>query len=294
MAESARDIGPWAAGGRLSSRVRIVTDSASDILQSHARAVGIVVVPNWVTLDGTALRDGLDITASQFYARLPHAHSAPHTEPASAEDLYATYQAVLQQGATAIVSIHVSSRLSLVVRHARAAADALAPAPITIIDSQQSGIAMWPAVIQAATMASQGASAQRIQAQVIATLARTRLYVMVESLEPLRRAGRIGRARMLLGTALDAHPIITIEQGVVTPVETARPRARALQRMRDLVRVLGPLEALIICGTSIEAIAEWERVLAEGYEELIQKTWLGPTLGANTGPAIAVAAVTRG
>jgi DegV family protein with EDD domain len=149
-------------------------------------------------------------------------------------------------------------------------------------------------VTQAAALAAQGAPPQDIRAHVGAVLARTRLYAMVESLEPLRRAGRIGRARELLGTVLDAHPIITVEQGVVTPVETARPRARALRRMRDLVRALGTLEALIICGTSIEAIAEWEAVLTEGYEHLIQKTWLGPTQGANTGPAIAVAAVTRG
>jgi hypothetical protein len=64
--------------------------------------------------------------------------------------------------------------------------------------------------------------------------------------------------------------------------------------MRDLVYGLGPLETLLICGTSIEAIAEWETVLAEGYEGVIQKTWLGPTQGTNTGPAIAVAAVVRG
>jgi fatty acid-binding protein DegV len=128
----------------------------------------------------------------------------------------------------------------------------------------------------------------------LAILARTKLFVMVESLEPLRRAGRIGRARVLLGTLLDAHPILTIEQGEVAPVETARPRERALRRMRDLVCGLGPLESVIICGTSIETIGQWETVLAEVYKGVIEKTWLGPTQGANTGPAVAIAAVVRG
>jgi DegV family protein with EDD domain len=262
-------------------------------LPNHARAIGVVVVPNWIVLDGQAVRDGVEITAAQFYGRLPHLRSVPYTKPASVDDFFATYQWLFQQGATAILSIHLSGKLSHIIQHAAAARDALAPAPIDVIETQQSGIALWPAVTRAAALASQGAPLPVIHAQVMDILARTRLYLMVESLEPLRRAGRIGRARVLLGTLLDAHPILTIEQGEITPVETARPRGRALRRMRDLVRDLGPLETLLICGTSIEAIAEWEAVLAEIYNGVIQKTWLGPTQGANTGPAVAVAAVTR-
>jgi fatty acid kinase fatty acid binding subunit len=292
MSGSTTDRYPAVAGQR-PSRVRIVTDSSSDILPNHARAIGVVVVPNWILLDGRALRDGVEITAAQFYARLPHARTVPSTQPASVDDFSATYHWLFRQGATAILSVHLSARLSRVVQHAAAARDALAPAPIDVIDSQLSGIALWPAITRAATRARLGAPPQEIRAQVLAILARTRLYVMVESLEPLRRAGRIGRARVLLGTLLDAHPILTLEPGELTPVETARPRGRALRRMRDQVRGLGPLETLLICGTSIEAIAEWEAVLAEGYEGVIQKTWLGPTQGANTGPAVAVAAVVR-
>jgi DegV family protein with EDD domain len=286
-------MGGYSVAGQRPSRVRIVTDSSSDILPHHAQAIGVVVVPNWIVLDGQGLRDGTQITAAQFYARLPHVRTVPYTQPASVEDFSATYQWLFRQGAIAVLSIHLSSRLSRVVQNAAAARDALAPAPIDVIDSRLSGIALWPAIIRAAALANMGAPPQEIHAQVLAILARTRLYVMVESLEPLRRAGRIGRARVLLGTLLDAHPILTIEQGEIAPVETARPRGRALRRMRDLVLGLGPLETLLICGTSIEGIAEWEAVLAEGYDGVIQKTWLGPAQGTNTGPAVAVAAVVR-
>jgi fatty acid kinase fatty acid binding subunit len=279
--------------GQRSAKVCIVTDSSSDILPNHARAIGVVVVPNWIVLDGKPLRDGSEISAAQFYARLPHLRSAPYTQPASVEDFSATYQWLLRQGASAILSIHLSGRLSRIVHHAAAARDALAPAPIDVIETELSGIALWPAITRAATLASLGAPPQEIRSQVTAMLARTRLFLMVESLEPLRRAGRIGRARVLLGTLVDAHPILTIEQGEITPVETVRPRGRALRRMRDLVLGLGQLETLLICGTSIEVIAEWEAVLAEGYNGVIQKTWLGPTQGSNTGPAVAVAAVVR-
>lgn len=279
------------------AEVRIVTDSASDILPSHAQAIGILVVPNRIVLDGYILRDGIDITAAQFYARLPHARRPPHTEPASPDDFYRAYQTAFSQGATAIVSIHVSSSFSQVIRNAVAARDYLAPAPIDVIDSLQLGIGMWPAVIEASRVAHLGATAQDVHARVVSLLARTHVFVMVESLEPLRRSGRIGRVQGLVGALIDAHPILTLERGEARLVETVRSRRRAVLRLGELVRELareaGAIETLLICGTSIESIAEMEALLAKQYAGTIRKTWLGPTIGANLGPAIAVALVIR-
>ena len=282
---SARMAGP--------ERVRIVTDSASDILPSHARAIGVVVVPSWVVMDGAVLRDGVDITSSQFYARLPHLRTLPHTEPAAPEEFYRTYQAAFQQGATGIVSIHVSSRLSKIVQNATAARDYLYPNVIDVIDSQQAGIGLWPAVIRAAQLARMGASVSAIHATATSILSRTRLYALVESLDQLARNGRIGRARAWMGTILDTHPIITISDGEVTPLETVRPRSRGLLRLRELVREAGEIETLLVCATSIESTGQIQALLAEQYPGTIHQTWLGPAIGANTGPCVAVAVVTR-
>ncbi|HEX5439539.1 MAG TPA: DegV family protein [Ktedonobacterales bacterium] len=273
--------------------VRIVTDSASDILPSHAQAIGAFVVPSWIAMDGAYLRDGIDISASQFYSRLPHLRTPPHTEPATPQEFYHVYQTAFRQGATAVVSIHVSSHLSKIVEHARIARDYLSPGAIDIIDSLQAGIGMWPAVIRAAQLARMGAPLAVIHETTVSILARTRLYALVESLEQLRRNGRIGRARELIGTLLDAHPIITVEQGEVTPVETVRTRARGLARLRELVENAGELETLLICGASVESIGQLETVLAGTYRGIIQKTWLGPAIGSNTGPCVAVALVAR-
>jgi DegV family protein with EDD domain len=251
------------------------------------------MIPNRIVLDGYVLRDGIDITASQFYAYLPHARSAPYTEPASPADFYHAYRAAFQEGATAVVSIHVSSHLSQVVRHAQAARDHLAPAPIDVIDSLQLGIGMWPAVIEASRLAHLGASAQDVHERVVSLLARTHAYVMVESLEPLRRSGRIGRVQELVGTFIDAHPILTLDHGETRLVETIRSRRRAVLRLREVAQAAGAIETLLICGTSIESIAEMEAVVAEHYAGMIQKTWLGPAIGVNVGPAIAVAVVVR-
>lgn len=281
------------AASRERPRVRIVTDSASDILPSHAQAIGAIVVPSQIIMDGTSYRDGIDITAAQFYARLPRLRNPPYTEPASPQAFYHVYQSAFRQGATAIISIHVSSRVSKIVEHANIAREYLRPAPIDVIDSYQAGIGMWPAVIRAAQLARMGAQARVIHEAVISILARTHIYVLVESLEQLRRNGRIGRARELLGTLLGAHPILTIDQGEVTPFETVRTRARGLLRLRELVQEAGALETLLICGASIESIGQLETILAEQYRGTIQKTWLGPAIGANTGPCVAVAMVAR-
>lgn len=274
------------------SRVRIVADSATDILPRHAQALGITVVPNLIMLDGQTLRDGIDISPAEFFARLPRARSVS-TKPASSRDFYYAYQHVFQQGATDIVSIHVSSRVSQVVQNAIQVQRFLAPASIQVIDSHSAGIGMWPAVTRAAQLASTGASIEEVCQTTVALLARTRVYFLVESLEYLRRSGRIGRARELIGTMLNAHPLLTIQDGEVAPVETVYPRARALRRMRELALAAGPLESLLICGSSIEAITELETVLVEQYNGIIQQTWLGPTLGANTGPVLALASVVR-
>jgi DegV family protein with EDD domain len=273
--------------------VRIVTDSASDILPAHARAIGILVVPSRIVLDGEVYRDGVDITGSQFYARLPHLRTPPSTEPASAEAFYSAYETAFRQGASAVISIHVSSRVSRIVQNATAAREYFGEAPIYVVDSQQAGIGMWPAVIRAAQLAGLGAPVSVIYEHAMSILGRTRLYALVESLEQLRRNGRIGRAKELLGSVLDSHPIITMEQGEVTPLETVRGRERGVQRLRELVLEAGALETLLICGSSIESIAQIEAVFAPHVPGPIQKTWLGPAIGSNTGPAVAVALVGR-
>jgi DegV family protein with EDD domain len=272
--------------------VRVITDSASDILPSHAQAIGVLVIPNRIVIDGAVLRDGIDITAAQYYAHLPRTRRPPSTQPAPVAEFQQAYLETLRHGA-AIVSIHISSKLSQVVQHAAAARDALAPAPIYVVDSLQLGIGMWPAVIEASRLAHQGAPVEEVHGRALTVLARTHAFVLVESLEPLRRSGRIGRMQEVLGTLVDAHPILTLNQGEAQLVETVRGRKQAVRRLRQVALSLGAVQTLLICGTSIEAIWEMESLLAEQYPGAVQKTWLGPSIGANLGSAIAVAAVVR-
>jgi DegV family protein with EDD domain len=284
---------PWLDVLPNGARVCVVTDSSSDLLPHHAHAIGVLVVPNRIVLDGRRLRDGVDLTAAQYYAQPPKVRAAAFTEPASPADFAHVYQAAFRQGASAIVSIHVSGHLSHVVRHAVAARDALAPAPIHVIDSRQLGIGMWPAVIGASRIANLGASAQEVHQHTVSMLSRTHAFVMVESLDALRRSGRIRRLTEVMGNFVDAHPIFTLRGGEAALVETVHPRKRAVLRLCELAGSVGAIETLIVCGTSIEMIAEMEALLARHFTGTIQKTWLGPVNGANMGPAIAVSVVVQ-
>jgi len=287
-AEGTLPSSPWLQSP---SHVRIVTDSTATILPSHAQALGILVVPNRILLEGRVYRDGVDVTAAEFYRQFPLIGRSVVTEPASAEDLFATYQWAFAQGASAIVSIHASRRVSLVYSHALAAREALASAPITVIDSQFVGVGMWPAVIRAARLASMGASPQAVQEGVVAVLARTRLYSLLESLDYVRRGGRSPRAVQLFGRILNAYPILSYQDGEAVPVDAVRTRPRALQRMCQLAFGQEEVEEMLVCGTSVEWIAQMEAALAQQYHGPIEKTWLSPTIGVHTGPSVSLGVV---
>jgi DegV family protein with EDD domain len=276
---------------RVPARVRVVTDSTATILPSHAQALGILVVPNRILLEGRVYRDAIDLTAAQFYARFPRMGLAVSTAPASAEDFYATYQWAFAHGATAVVSIHASRRVSQVFSHAVAARDALAPAVIDVIDSQLLGVGMWPAVIHAAKLANIGATAPAVHEQVVAVLARTRLYTLLESLDYVRQGGRSPRAVRLFGRVMNTLPILTYQGGEAVPVESVRTRQHGLQRMRELALGHGAIESLLVCGTSAEWIAQMEAVLTEVYHGPLEKSWLSPTVGVHTGPSVAIGIV---
>jgi DegV family protein with EDD domain len=248
-------------------------------------------VPNRIVMEGRVYRDGVDINAAEFYQKFPLIGRSVVTEAASAEDLFSAYQWAFIHGATAIVSIHASQRVSQVYSHALEAREALAPAPIDVIDSQFVGVGMWPAVIHAARLASRGAPPQAIQEGIVAVLACTRLYALLESLDYVRRGGRSQRAVQLFGRTLNAYPILSYQNGEAVPVATVRTRPRALQRMCQLAFGEGGVAEMLVCGTSIEWIAQMEAALAQQYHEPIQKTWLSPTIGAHTGPSVSIGVV---
>lgn len=280
-------------------RVAIVTDSASDLSVEEARALGAVVVPAIIHFGSKSYRDGLDLTSEQFFQALGQTADLPRTTPAETASFVATYMRLLGGGATAILSLHTSTDLSGAITNARAAVQQIsrqlgAPAPIVTLDSRQGTTALLPTVRFAAQMAQVGAPVEVIAAAAQERLTRTRMYFLVETLEYLQRGGRIGRAQRLLGTLLDAKPILTIQDGVVAPVETARPRERAYERLLDLVRDLGAIEELYVGQTSEALGQEMVDRLNRIYQGPIYRRWVGAGVGVHMGKGVTIAAVLAG
>ncbi len=280
-------------------RVAVVTDSASDLSVEEARELGAIVVPASIYFGSTKYRDGLDLTSPQFFQALGQTPDLPRTLPADPPVFISTYLRLLGAGATAILSIHTSSELSGAITNARAAIQQIsrqlgAAPPIALLDSRQGTTALLPAVRFAAQMAQVGAPLDVIAAAVQERLTRTRLYLLVETLEYLQRGGRIGRAQRLLGTLLDAKPILTIQDGVVTPVETARPRERAYERLLDLVSELGAIEELYVGQTSDALGEETVERLRRVYAGPIYRRWVGAGVGVHMGQGVSIAAILAG
>jgi fatty acid-binding protein DegV len=148
-------------------------------------------------------------------------------------------------------------------------------------------------VVRAAKLANLGASPQAVHELVVAVLARTRLYSLLESLDYVRRGGRSPRAVHLFGRVMNAYayPILTYQGGEAVPVESVRTRRRGLQRMCELALGQGAIESLLVCGTSAEWMAQMEAVLTEVYHGPLETSWLSPTVGVHTGPSVGIGIV---
>lgn len=275
--------------------VRIVTDSTADIPLPEAEALGITIVPLTVFFGEEAYLDGVELDNSSFYKKLQASKALPRTsQPAPAAFLQA-FTSLIEEGATGILSIHLSSKLSGTYQSACTARDSLPEelkhVPIEIIDSQSISGGMSPAIIQAAQEARAGVDMETLKTHVLDILARTRLLAALDTLEYLQRGGRIGAARALLGNMLNVKPIISLKNGVVVPIEQPRTRSKAYARIAQMVSEMGPIESLSIVQSNEEVGNQLATVLKTVYQGEIPRTKFGAVLGTHAGPGIVGTAV---
>ncbi|MFD0659363.1 DegV family protein [Thermocatellispora tengchongensis] len=192
----------------------------------------MAVIPLQVVIGGRAYDDMADIDPAGVSAAL-RARSPVTTSRPAPERFAAAYEAAAAGGATAIVSIHLSGEMSGTVEAARLAAET-APIPVEVIDSRSIAMGLGFAVLSAARTAAQGAGPNEVAAAARHTLEHTHSFFYVDTLEHLRRGGRIGPAATLLGSALMIKPLLHIVEGVIVPLEKVRTATRALARLEDL------------------------------------------------------------
>jgi DegV family protein with EDD domain len=265
-------------------RVQIVTDSTSDIPQELAAAAGIWIVPLNITFGAETLKDRVDIGPDEFYERLRHAAALPRTSAPSPGAFIETYRQATMLDRS-VLSIHISAKLSGTYGAARIAAGEFGDDQVMVVDSRQASMGLGWIALLAAERAKTGASLEELREYVNGLLPRVTIYVLLDTLENLRRGGRIGRASALLGTMLKVKPIITVSKGEVTPVEKVRLFARATTRLVEMARANAPLERLAVAYTDVPEVAS--RIRSQLQEALPSTDPLvfqaGPVIGTYVG-----------
>lgn len=276
--------------------VRVVTDSAADLPPEVTERHGITVVPLTIRFGSDEYRSGIDLSTEEFWRKLRTSSEAPATAAPSAGDFSEAYRRLAEDGADGIVSIHLSAALSATYQSATVAAKD-AKVPVQVIDSLAVSGACGLHAVHAAEMAAKGVDAQTIAGEITAMRARTHLYGVIDTLEYLRRGGRIGGAQALLGTMLKVKPVISLQDGVVEPVGRVRTRAKALEHLVGLVRQhQGNISALKVIHGDAPDLDQFLSLLDKIVDVSNEDVWtLGPVVGTHAGPGVVgVVFITRG
>jgi len=275
---------------------RVVTDSTSYLPREVVERHGIEVVPLHVVVGGRDFVEGRDISAAQVAAALRE-YTIVTTSRPTPQVFAETYQRLADEGATAIVSVHLSSQMSGTVEAARLAA-AEAPVPVEVIDSETIGMAMGFAVVAAAEAASGGAEVSEVLEAVHSRLGPSGVLFYVDTLEHLRRGGRIGAASALLGSALAIKPILAVRGGRIVPVEKVRTSSRAVARIEAMVhdQVTKGGVVVDIAVHHLDAPARAEQIAGELHTLVpgspqVLVVELGAVVGAHVGPGTVAIAV---
>jgi DegV family protein with EDD domain len=275
--------------------VRIVTDSTADIPPEQAEAAGITVVPLTVFFGDDAYLDGVELDNVGFYRKLQASKELPRTSQPSPAKFQEAYTRLIEEGADGILSIHLSSKLSGTYQSAFNAStslpDDVKKVPIEVVDSLSISVGMSRAILQAAQEAREGLSFAEIKAHVIDQLERTYILAVLDTLEYVRRGGRIGTARALLGNMLSFKPIISLKDGVVVALEQPRTRSKAYARVAQIVGDMAPVEMVSIAESDEQVGQQLAAALKTTYRDELPRYKLGAALGVHTGPGTAAVAV---
>lgn len=267
--------------------VRVVTDSTADLPPGLVQDLGVTIVPLTVHFGTASFRDGVDIEPEEFYRKLSQADLLPTTSQPTPADFLQVYQALGRQS-DAILSIHISRKLSGTLNSALLARESMGeiPCPIEIVDSLQASGGLGLIVAGVAAAAKKGANLAEALNLTRDLISRTHFFGTVDTLRYLHKGGRIGRAQALMGTLLAIKPIIGMKEGEVHPFGKSRTRKKVIAQMIDMVRELVPIEetAVLHSTTPDEAEEIMAELAAITGRECLYGSRIGPVIGTYLGP----------
>ena len=268
--------------------VRLVTDSSCDLPQDVVEAHGIVVVPLTIRFGEDELTDGVDLSTEQFYARMATFEGLPETAAPAPGAFEAAFRAQAEAGADAVVCINLSSALSATMASAQNGARALeGEVDVRVVDSKSITAGLGTIVRVAAAAAEGGASADEVVALVEDMRERVHVFGGLDTLENLKKGGRIGGAQALVGTLLSIKPIVDISTGVVEEAGKVRTRKKQMVALRDILVKAGEVEHLSVCDGLASDVDEFIEVIAEVHDRAATgRSTIGPVIGTHGGPAM--------
>jgi DegV family protein with EDD domain len=273
--------------------VRIVTDSIADLPSRIVEELGITVVPLIISFEGREYRDGVDLAAAELYERLKSSPIVPKTSVPPPSAFLRAFEELAGQ-TDEILVITLASKLSGTYESARQGRALLGkPVRIEVLDSQTATMAEGFVVLKAARAAGAGASLQEVMQVAQETIPRTALLATFDTLKYLQRGGRIGAAKVFLGSLLQINPLITLQDGLVAPAGRTRSRAKAISALVEFAKSYDSIEELAVghaaCPEDAEALIEG--LSAFFPKERIHRPSTTPVIGAHTGPGLLVLSV---
>ncbi len=273
--------------------VAVVTDSSAYLPDGFAARHAVQIVPLHVLIDDEPGLDGVDIGPAEVAAALTARRTVTTSRP-NPDEFVAVYRRLLDQGADGIVSVHLSRELSGTWESARLAAQEVGVDRVRVVDSRTTVMGLGFAVLRAASAAIAGGSGAVVEDVAVEAAGRTRAYFVVETLEHLRRGGRIGSAAAFLGTALAVKPLLHVADGRIVPLEKVRTTHRAVLRLVDLAAQATSATGAPAVELAVHHLGAHERAaeLATLLDERISPALgcvvseLGAAIGAHTGPGV--------
>ena len=265
--------------------IRIVTDSACDLPEEIVGQHSITIIPLTINIGDKSFLDGVDLTRSEFYAQLSNYNLYPKTAAPGPEVFTQAFERLADEGAPAILSIHISETLSATVNSARIAAAQFKRIPVTVLDSSQLSLGLGFIVERAAQLAGSGNEVQEITSALNNLMKRTYVFASLKTLEYLRRSGRMNVALARFGELLQIKPLLHMNMGVATAHRT-RTQKRATARLFAWLGKYAPYEKLAILHVQEEAEALYQQARSYFPQSGVLITQITPVLGVHLGVGV--------
>ena len=267
--------------------VRVVTDSACDLSDTLVEAMRIEVVPLSIRFGDDELVDREQLSPEDFWDRLRSSTALPETSAPSAGKFEERFRGLIERGASGIICINLSSRLSATMQAAQVAANAVRDqCPIVVIDSRTVSMGLGALCLTAARRAADGAKLEEIVEDVLSRRARTRLVGARDTLEDLKKGRRRRNARALLGSMLSIKPIVEVREGAVEEAGKVRTRSKALHLLAEKAKAQ-PIDSLAVLHGQAPDVEDLLDMLGEIFpRDDIVTGLVGPVIGTHAGPGV--------